>query len=199
MHVTEISTELIHVGKEVAFPKAFVLSFTPGEESTAALTFTLSYSMSRKRFVLIQTLVSSGDYDQEITGQLIRSIPFQEILLKGLSRIKYFDLNTQSLSPSPALEYHPMDRDAMIERGPNSETLDSVALLYRIADVLNANQGKHVQRVLQIPYATAANWISRARQQGAFDRIESMDERYLSLRDVPMAHLQNIASLPILD
>lgn len=199
MDVTEISTELIHVGKEVAFPKAFMLSFAPGEESAAALTFTLSYSMSRKRFVLIQTLVSSGDHDQEITGQLIRSIPFQEILLKGLSRIKYFDLNTQALSTSPALDYHPKNRDAMIQRGPDSETLDSVALLYRIADVLNANQGKHLQRVLQIPYATAANWISRARQQGAFERIETAEERYPSFRDVPMEHLQNIASHPVND
>ena len=194
MDVKVLSNELVYVGREISFPRAISLNFASGEEAPVALTFVLNYSNTKGRYVLSQTSVSGTPPDQEITGQLIRAIPFQEILLKGLAQLKYFDLNTQGFSRYPAIEFKPSDRDEMVQRGPDQQTLETVALLYRIAEVLNTNQGKHLERVLQIPYATAANWISRAKKQQAFEALQDATKRYNGLTAAPPELLLDIAS-----
>lgn len=193
MNIEVLDNELVYIGREVSFPKRISIHFPAGEESVVALTFLLNYSLVKQRYVLSQTSVSGASPDEEITGQLIRSIPFQEILVKGLSQLKYFDLNTHELSMYPAIEFRPVDRDEMILRGPNLESLETVALIYRIAEVLNTNQGKHVERVLQIPYATAANWISRAKKQKAFESLRNVEKRYMNVTAAPRESLIDIA------
>ena len=193
MNIEVLDNELVYVGREVSFPKRISIHFPAGEESTVALSFLLNYSPAKGRYVLSQTSVSGASPDEEITGQLIRSIPFQEILIKGLSQLKYFDLNTHALSKYPAIEFRPVDRDEIVQRGPSLESLETVALIYRIAEVLNTNQGKHVERVLQIPYATAANWISRAKKQNAFKSLNDASKRFLNVKAAPQESLIEIA------
>ncbi len=158
---------------------------TPDDQVPAALTFTVEYTEESRRYVLKRVEIGSVDSNDEINGQLIRSIQFQDMLLKGLSRLRYFDMKTQQISQVPALGFRPRNREAIIKQGPTETTLRTVALLYRIAEVLNANQGKHVEQALRIPYATAANWISRARKQGAFESMADLSRVYPSLRERP--------------
>lgn len=178
-----IGKEVAYVGQGLAFPRIVEIRTTHEDQSPVGLTFTVEYTDVSRRYVLKKVEIASSDLGHEINGQLIRSIQFQDMLLKGLSRLRFLDLNTHELSQVPALGYRPLNRDAIIKQGPTKSTLETVALLYRIAEVLNANQGKHIEQTLGIPYATAANWISRARKQGAFDSITDLSQVFPSLKE----------------
>ena len=183
MEIKIIGNDVAYVGQGMAFPRVVEIRTTHEEQLPVGLTFTVEYTDESRRYVLKKVEIASSDLGHEINGQLIRSIQFQEMLLKGLSRLKYFDLNAHEFSQVPALEYRPSKRDAIIKQGPTSKTLKTVALLYRIAEVLNANQGKHIEKALGIPYATAANWISRARKHGAFESISDLSQVFPSLKE----------------
>lgn len=155
--------------------------YPAGNLAPVELTFKVVYSNDKRRYVLQQTIIGALTGETEITGQLIRSIQFQDILQRGLNELKYIDLHTLELSKIRAIDYRPNNRNELIHRGPDAESLQTVALLYRIAEVLNANQGKHVENALEIPYPTAANWISRARKQGAFEAIEKISKVFPSV------------------
>lgn len=184
MDIKTIGKEIAYVGQGIAFPRIVEISTEAGEGAPVALIFTVVYSEAESKYVLRQVAIGSSDSAAEITGQLIRSVQFQEILLKGLSQLKFLDLNSHSFSQVPALKYRPAKRDEIIKQGPTKQSLEAVALLYRIAEVLNANQGKHVEGILNIPYATAANWISRARKQGAFESIADISKVFPKAKEL---------------
>lgn len=185
MEIKILSKKIAYIGQGLGFPEAVEISTPLEQGSDLPLTFTVIYSHEERRYVLRQTQIGGIDSLIEITGQLIRSIPFQEILQAGLRRLRFFDTQTQELSPTTALAYRPKNRDQLIQQGPVKQSLETVALLYRIAEVLNVNQGKHVERALNIPYATAANWISRARSHGAFEAFEDPKRMFLPAGAVP--------------
>ena len=186
MQIKIIGNDIVYVGQRIAFPRLVEILTTPDDQMPTALTFTVEYTDESRRYVLKRVEVGSLDSKQEINGQLIRSIQFQDVLLKGLSRLRYFDLNTHEFSQVPALAFRPSNREAIIRQGPTESTLEIVALLYRIAEVLNANQGKHIEHALGIPYATAANWISRARKHGAFESVSDVSKIYPAAKELPL-------------
>lgn len=179
MEIKILNNTIAYIGQGIGFPEVVEISTPLEQGSDLPLTFTVIYSHVERRYVLRKTQIGAADSHVEITGQLIRSIPFQEILQAGLKKLRFFDTHTQELSPTTALNYRPENRDQLIKQGPVKQSLETVALLYRIAEVLNVNQGKHVERALNIPYATAANWISRARSHGAFEAFEDSKNMFI--------------------
>jgi hypothetical protein len=183
MEVKIIGNDVAYVGQGMAFPRVVEMRTTREDQMPVELTFTVEYVEESRRYVLKKVEIGSVDSSEGINGQLIRSIQFQDVLLKGLSRLRYFDLRTHEVSQVPALRFRPLNREEIVKQGPTAKTLETVALLYRIAEVLNANQGKHIELALGIPYATAANWISRARKQGAFESISDLSQVFPSLKE----------------
>jgi hypothetical protein len=190
MDIIGHTQKLVHIGKNVAFPFALDISTEAGEAAPVALQFAISYSRELARYAVRKVTVGDSHSDSpwntnsgnqtdvdvpEVTGTLVRAIPFQEIVTQGLSRIRYFDLASNRSSAHTAMAFVPPDRDDMIRRGPDFACLESVALLYRIAETLNFRPAKHVETALNIPYPTASNWISRARKQDAFSEVTFVD------------------------
>lgn len=173
---------LIDVGFGVAFPQGFRFKEFTLEEEPLKLELEARFSSKAGRFIVRSVTVAAETDEYEINGSRIRAIQFNETLSSAMVGLHYFDIEKHSLSVVPALAYVPENRLEIIAAGPTENTLTAVAKLHRIATVMRANQAVHVQRALQIPYPTAANWITRARQLKLIEDRENPSYKIKMLR-----------------
>lgn len=166
------SKVLFNVGFGLAFPQIFEFSHVTDDKEPLRVEMKVGLSAAEGRYLVRWVSLAAERFDYEINGSLVRSVQFNETLKAALDGLHYFDLSQRQISAEPALSYVPARRVEMISDGPTVQSLTEVAKLYRIATVMRANQAVHIQHALQIPYATAANWITRARKEKL---IESRD------------------------
>lgn len=173
---------LIDVGFGVAFPQGFKFGDVARNGEPLRLELRADFSTKEGRFIVRSVSVEATSDDYEINGSRIRGIQFNEALNSAMVGLHYFDIEKRRLSPVPALAYVPQNRLELIADGPTERSLIEVAKLHRIATVMRANQAVHVQKALQIPYATAANWITRARLKKLIEDRENPSYKIKMLR-----------------
>ncbi len=114
--------------------------------------------------------VTSHDSAVPITGTALRALRVwdaaRSAIVHGVDREGYEP--TQNHPPGMVMEKWGLSDqkiEAIRKQGPTSESLEWVAFLYNLAEVLGYPPTKQVETVLGLPRATASNWVRRARDK----------------------------------
>lgn len=118
-----------------------------------------------RRYVVDSLTVRRVADGPAITSDLIRRIPVHTIVKYAVAGAAVMHRNGR-----PAGMALPDDLlTAARAAGPTDETLALVAQLYVIAELTGDPPAKSVRTILEIPTATAGNWIRRAKDRGHLD------------------------------
>lgn len=109
---------------------------------------------------------------QEITTENIRSIATQWIINRYLRQEVELSFDLE-----PDVKYSGMGLISAPEaarikaQGPVAETIEWVAKLYRLADLVGDGPTKAVEETFEVSRSTAGNWIGRARSAGLIPSV----------------------------
>lgn len=127
-----------------------------------------AYDVMRRRVIARSVHVRAVD-GSEVTSTSLHSVRLKEVLrlatLEGI-RVNEADWPDLYFGPSHPIPLTPEDAADLRARGPVRETIESVALLYRIAEIAGDAPVRAVQNAFNIPRGTAASWVVRARAAG---------------------------------
>lgn len=104
-----------------------------------------------------QTLTVEAIEGREVTGEMLRTVRVKDVLRDAITRHMVDEL-------WPLISGRPSPLEPA--GGPTTETLQQVALLYRIALLVGDAPAKAVAEALGVPRPTASRWATRARDRG---------------------------------
>ncbi|MFW6034539.1 MAG: hypothetical protein ACOC9R_05320 [bacterium] len=107
------------------------------------------YRPDTGRYAVVELTVEAD----EVTGELIRSVPVASLLTKWALRF---------IGPG-AVERPPAD---LVQTGPTDETLRWVARAYRVALLVGAAPTQAVAETFDVARGTAGRWVTRSRDRG---------------------------------
>ncbi|WP_211658782.1 hypothetical protein [Phytoactinopolyspora halophila] len=145
--------DIVEAGDGLKIPAQVTVTAEDVNGYTAELT--ARYTAESGRYEVDWLTVRRGDDGQEVTGEGLRSIPVAAILRDGiLSALSGFTLLQAGAAP-----------EDLGRSGPTDETLRWVARVYRFALLVGDAPTQAVASSLDIPRATAARWVTRARDR----------------------------------
>lgn len=114
-------------------------------------------------------LTVTGSAGEAVTGERLRQVPVADLMARavraGLVQTKLVDDGKLRVTTPVQLE----PPEGFPKSGPTEEALQFIALVYQLAYVLGESPTKAVAQ-LGMPYATAARWVSRAREASYLSR-----------------------------
>lgn len=66
--------------------------------------------------------------------------------------------------------------EQMKEAGPVTETLKTVAVIYRVARALRQSSRRKLMTIFEISGPTADRWVAKARERGFLNPVEDLDQ-----------------------
>lgn len=157
------------------------------EHGTVTLTDYHGYDVTAvvvydgERLVVDSLKVSRRSDGEPVTGEALRKITVQAVLrdnLRAATRIS--GGRGSEIPPGTPARGQQMLTEETAERlrltGPEPETLEWVARIYRAADVVGDPPTKAVRETFGISQSTAGNWIGRARAAGLIPPVKRKDQ-----------------------
>lgn len=150
---------MVDVGHGLSVPRGIKATYPGGDEYPADLEVDLV--LDGRRYVVDVLTIRRQEGGVSITGEHIRKIPVQEIVLSLVKSL---------LGPVPgsteSAKIARKEIKAAVEAGPTDQTLEVVARFYVIAELAGEPPAKSVRETLKIPASTANVWIRRAKDRG---------------------------------
>jgi hypothetical protein len=121
--------------------------------------------------------------DADITSTLIRRLRIADFMRQGLPSAIFVTMDRDQepfpltwFSDDPLEFLGPLVTDSLRSSGPSASTIQWVALIYNIAQVLAMPPAKTVASQIRLPPRTAGNWIARARAAGLLGDLPRTSE-----------------------
>ncbi|WP_152640977.1 hypothetical protein [Rhodococcus sp. Chr-9] len=124
---------------------------------------------------VVQLTVKKRPDGERVTGSALRSIAVQGIVRSFVKHELRWKLG---LSPGETVEVsaHGLltteEARRLKRQGPTPETIEQVALVYRLAEFLEDAPTKAVEDTFEISRSTAGAWIGRARSAGLIPAVK---------------------------
>jgi hypothetical protein len=162
---------------DVGPPVEIVDGVTVFEHGTLHLTDYHGYDLVARvefdgeRVVLDEITVRRRDGGEPVTGEALREIAVQSILRAHIrAAIQVMGQGAPDVKPGEPVRAQGLLSPATAERlrqlGPEPETLQWVARVYRVSDAVGDPPTKAVRQTFGISQSAAGNWIGRARSAG---------------------------------
>jgi len=131
------------------------------------------YDATRRRVIARSVRVAAGD-GEEVTSTALHSVRLKELLRRIATDAIRISATAGESDDWSGIYLHPASRLPLTEQkaaelrslGPSRETVEAVALIYRIAEITGDAPVRAVQAAFGIPRGTAASWVVRARAAG---------------------------------
>lgn len=174
---------LVAVGCGVAMPVHVDYRYSDDRLPGVIVGVDALYEPSLRKYVLNRLNFVRAVPEIELTGTLLRTVPVHELLKLAAARARVKPINQGAFKSQLAGEFAPENPAALVAQGPSTETLTVVARHYRVAEVIGVKPALYLQGILNIPYPTVSNWISRAKNAGLFPTDVSIDADAQALKD----------------
>jgi hypothetical protein len=135
-------------------PLGVAIEVTAVNDRSLPCDLKLVARMNRGRYEVEELVCSRKKNGDEITSEMIRSLPVGKLLRWGA-------INANTLLASPRV-----DAAKIRTQGPTDESLRAVARVYRVAFAAREDPTAAVASGLQLPRPTASRWVKTARQRG---------------------------------
>jgi hypothetical protein len=165
--------DLVLFGKEFALPKSFT-----GAIRTKSLPYrvVLDVTLESDRFICEALHAERKKGGPPVTSEGIRKLPVRELIRTvALEHIYRVRANPKAKGGTIITPTRLTGFKRFADAGPTDETLEYVALTYRLAYACNDNPTKAVMDAFGLPRATAGGWIASARERGLLGK--SLGER----------------------
>ena len=153
---------MVDVGHGLSVPQGIHATYAGGDDYPADLEVDLV--LDGRRYVVDVLTIRRQEGGVSVTGEHLRKIPVQEIVLSLVS-----DLLSTILGGTESAKITRKEIKAAVEAGPTDQTLDLVARIYVFAELAGEPPAKSVRETLDIPTSTAGYWIRRAKDRGLLD------------------------------
>ncbi|MGZ3141910.1 hypothetical protein ACVDFE_07905 [Lentzea chajnantorensis] len=130
-----------------------------------------------ERLVVESLCVHRREGGEPVTGEALRKITVQSVLrdsLRAATKIRG-GLGADLPEGTPVRAQGMItvaEAERLRDEGPTAETLNWVARIYRVADVIGDPPTKAVREAFGISQSTAGNWIGRARSAGLIPPVK---------------------------
>ena len=164
-------TDLVPFGKGFALPKRFSDSILAGD---LPYRIDIEVELEGDRFVCVELRAERKRGGPPVTSEGIRKLPVQDLVRTAAMEVVYKRRkNPQGtgaiLTPTQLRGFKRLAGD-----GPTEETLEHVALVYRLAYACNDAPTAAVVNAFGLARSTAERWVSRARD---LELIDTPDPR----------------------
>lgn len=152
----------LSLGKGLELPKAFNVVFG---DPDLPCRVRLDLAIEGGRLEVAQLTCTRRKGEPLLTTEQLRRVPVARLIREAAEYVLFERGGKQWARTRNVLD--DVDFDALVENGPQPETLEYVAAIYRLAWVCHDDPTKAVvERFGGLPRSTAGRWVSKAREAG---------------------------------
>ncbi len=166
------SGEYVRVAPGLAMPAAVTVQ----AEDVRGYDVDVDVVVSDGRLVAREVRVRQRDDGPPVTGEAIRGVPLAGLVRQAAQHALEYEQSGEGDAVltrlSPVTWITPETAERLREAGPTTESLRTVATLYRIALLTGQPPTTTVEKSLGLPRSTTGRWVALARERGFLDVAE---------------------------
>ncbi len=164
------SGEYVRVAPGLAMPAAVTV------QAEDVRGYDVDVVVSDGRLVAREVRVRQRDDGPPVTGEAIRGVPLAGLVRQAAQHALEYEQSGEGDAVltrlSPVTWITPETAERLREAGPTTESLHTVATLYRIALLTGQPPTTAVEKSLGLPRSTTGRWVALARERGFLDVAE---------------------------